>query len=47
MKRLLNDEVEDSDEHPVEAEDDHGADGDIDNDLGFESICAAPEVDDG
>lgn len=31
----------------MEAEDDHGADGDIDNDLGFESICAAPEVDDG
>ena len=25
----------------------HGADGDIDNDLGFESVCAAPEVDDG
>lgn len=26
----------------MEAEDDHGADGDIDNDLGFESICTAP-----
>ena len=31
----------------METEDDHGADGDIDDDLGSESICAAPQVDDG
>lgn len=31
----------------MEAENDHGTDGDIDNDLGFELISAAPEVDDG
>lgn len=31
----------------MEAEDDHGTDGDIDNDLGFELISAAPKVDDG
>ena len=47
MKRLFNDEVEDSDEHPVETEDDHGTNGDIDNDLGFELVSAAPEVNDG
>ena len=47
MKHLFYDEVNDAHEHPVETEDDHGADGDIDDDLGFESICAAPEVDDG
>ena len=31
----------------MEAEDDHGTNGDIDNDLGFELVSAAPEVDDG
>ena len=31
----------------METEDDHGADGNVDNDLGFESVCATPEVDDG
>lgn len=31
----------------MEAEYHHGADGDIDNELGFESVSAAPEVDDG
>ena len=47
MKCLFYDEVNDAHEHSVEAEDDHGTDGDIDNDLGYESVSAAPEVDDG
>ena len=47
MKHLFYDEVNDAHEHSVEAEDDHGADGDIDNDLVFEFVSAAPEVDDG
>ena len=31
----------------MEAEDDHGTDGNVDDDFWFESISAAPEVDDG
>ena len=31
----------------METEDDHGTSGDIDDDLGSESVYAAPEVDDG
>ena len=31
----------------METEDDHGTDGDIDNDLGSNLVSAAPEVDDG
>ena len=47
MKWLLNYEVNDAHEHSVETEDNHSADGDIDNDLGSESVCATPKVDDG
>lgn len=47
MKRLLNDVVNDAHKHSVETEDDHGADGNIDNDLGYDLVSAAPEVDDG
>lgn len=47
VKRSLNDEIDDANEHSMEAEDDHSADGDIDNDLGSESVCATPKVDDG
>lgn len=47
MKRSLNDEIDDANEHSMEAEDNHGADRDIDNDLRFESISATPKVDDG
>lgn len=47
MKRSLNHEIDDAYEHSVKTEDDHGANGDIDNDLGYESVCATPEVDDG
>ena len=42
MKRLLYDEVDNAHEYPVETENDHRADGDIDNDLGFEFVSAAP-----
>ena len=31
----------------METEDNHGADGDIDNNLGFNLVCAVPEVYDG
>ena len=31
----------------METEDDHSTDGYIDDDLRFELVCAAPEVDDG
>ena len=44
---FLNDEVNDTHEHSVETEDGHGADGDVDDDLGFESVCATPKVDNG
>ncbi len=47
LKRLFYDEVDDTHEHSVETEDNHGANGDIDDDLGFESVCAVPEVGDG
>ena len=47
MKHLFYDEVNDAHEYSVETEDDHGTNGDIDNDLGFELVNAAPEVDDG
>lgn len=46
MKFFLDDEVDYAHEHSVETEDGHGADGDIDDDLGFESVSAAPQVDD-
>lgn len=42
MKRFLNEEINDANEHSVEAEDDHSADGDVDNDLGSESVSTAP-----
>ena len=47
MNHFFNGKVNDTDNHPVEAEDHHGADGDIDDDLGFELVSAAPKVDDG
>ena len=47
MKRFLIDEIDDAYEHSVETEDDHSTDGDVDDDLGSEFVCATPEVDDG
>ena len=47
LKRLFYDEVDDAHEHSVEAEDDHRADWDVDDDWGFVFVCTAPEVDDG
>ena len=47
MKHFLNDVVDDAHEHSVEAEDDYRTDWDVDDDLGFEFVCAAPKVDDG
>lgn len=47
MKCLFYDEVDNAHEHSVEAEDDHRADGDIDNDSGSGLVSAAPKVYDG
>ena len=47
VKCLFYDEVDDAHEHAVEAEDDHRADGDIDNDSGSDLVSAAPKVYDG
>ena len=47
MIRFLNEKVDDAHEHPVEPEDDHRADRDINDELGSESVCATPEVGDG
>lgn len=42
MNHFLNDKVDNTDKHPMEAEDDHCTNGDIDDDLGFDFICTAP-----
>ena len=34
--------INDTNDHSVKTEYDHGTNGDIDNDLGFDSICTAP-----
>ena len=47
MKRSLNDEIDDANEHSVETEDHHGTNGDVNNDLGSDLVSAAPKVDDG
>ena len=47
VKRPFYDEVDDAHEHPMETENDHGADGDIDNNSESDLVSAAPEVDDG
>ena len=41
MKCLFYDEVDNAHEYFVEAKDDHGADGDINDDLGFDIVQAA------
>ena len=34
--------IDDAYDHSVKTEYDHGANGDIDNDLGFYSVCTSP-----
>ncbi len=47
MKYLFGDKVDDAHKHPMETEDDHGADGDIECDFGLESIRTTSQMDDG
>ena len=42
VKRLLYDEVDNAHEYPVETENDHGADRDINDELGSDLVSAAP-----
>jgi hypothetical protein len=42
MDHFFNDKVDNTDKHPMEAKDHHCADGNIDDDLGFDFICTAP-----
>ena len=42
MNHFFNDIVENTDKHPMEAKDHHGANGYIYDNLGFDSICTAP-----